>query len=535
MVWREIEMAFEALHSKARATSKDKFVNTKPKIYLVLLIIMFFTDFVTLLDILFLRQIFGFVFLTVLPGLLIFQILKLDKLGYTEKFVMSVGLSVSFLMLFGLMINNLSLALGYETPLATIPLLISFNIAFIVLAIVGQMINKTQTFSLPNFNLSASEKAFLIIPILFPALSIFGSHLMNTANNNTILILLLFLIPIYIALVCFFNKKFSERLYPVAIFLISISLLLIVSLRSDHIIIGTDTGREFYFFRMVLNNQHWSVFENALMDACLSISLLPTIYQSILSVRAEFIFKVLYSLIFSVSPLVIYTLCKKYIGSYYSFLASFFFMSTYFFQWTASLARVNMAVLFLALAIMVLFNDKIHIVIRKSLFIIFAVSIILSHYSTAYITFFMLLFVCFGLLIVSKIGIRRGQQITKKILKTNMLPASMQSKESTSRSYTDDQATNPGVSIPTRIGKNITITFVIIFFAVLFLWYSQLTGECFYTGVTFVKTTFLNLNDFFLMESRETTVPSTLGANFWQKEIPQKIGGRAQYIAEYFI
>ena len=101
------------------------------------------------LNIPFLRQIIGFIFLTILPGLLILQILKLNKMGLTEKFVLSVGLGVSFLMFFGLLVNNLSLYFGYETPLATIPLLISFNLAFIGLAIIGYVINAEPIFSFP--------------------------------------------------------------------------------------------------------------------------------------------------------------------------------------------------------------------------------------------------------------------------------------------------------------------------------------------------------------------------------------------------
>jgi uncharacterized membrane protein len=55
----------------------------------------------------------------------------------------------------------------------------------------------------------------LIVPISFPALSIFGMHIMNTTDNNIILMLLLFLIPIYVIFVCVFNHKFPNRIYPV--------------------------------------------------------------------------------------------------------------------------------------------------------------------------------------------------------------------------------------------------------------------------------------------------------------------------------
>ena len=143
--------------------------------FVFLISILLLTDLAILLNIPFLQQIFGFLFLMILPGVLILEILKLNKIGSTEKFVLSVGLSVSFLMFFGLLVNNLSLYFGYETPLAAIPLLISFNLSFIVLATIGCMVNQEPIFSFPNLNLTIPEKAFLIVPILFPALSIFGT------------------------------------------------------------------------------------------------------------------------------------------------------------------------------------------------------------------------------------------------------------------------------------------------------------------------------------------------------------------------
>ena len=67
--------------------SKEKFA--------VIPAILIITDLVNLLDNPFLRQIFGFIFITILPGLLILQILKsndfkyINKIRITEKFVLS--------------------------------------------------------------------------------------------------------------------------------------------------------------------------------------------------------------------------------------------------------------------------------------------------------------------------------------------------------------------------------------------------------------------------------------------------------------
>ena len=442
--------------------------------FALIVLIILFTDLTIFLDILFLRQVFGFFFLTILPGILILQILKLNKIELTEKFVLVVGLSIFFLMFVGLLLNNLSLSFGYETPLSTISLLISFNRAFIVLAIIGYKINKDPIFSLPNLNLSPPEKAFLIVPILFPALGIFGIHIMNTTDNNIILMFLLFLIPIYVAFVCFFNQKFSKRLYPVVIFLISISLLLLMSLRSNHII-GVDIHREYYYFQTTLNNLHWSVWGHSTLDACLSISLLPTIYHSILNIAPEFLYKIFYSLLFSIFPLIVDILSKKYIGELYGFLASCFSMFQQYFLFAEFYPRTLTAVLFFALTMLVLFNDNIDPLKKRILFIVFMVSCMVSHYATTYIFFFIMLGTFIGLEILSK-------------------------------KYT--------------FKKVISLTITILFFAFIIFWYSQVTEAAFNSGVRFIENTFTNLNKFFVEEMRSGSIQTVYGEGIRERGLP---------------
>ena len=441
----------------------------------ILIALIFLTDLAILLNISFLRQILGFLFLTLLPGLLIIQILKLNKIGNTEKVLLSVGLSISFLMFFGLLLNNSSLALGYETPLSTVPLLICFNLAAIALILVAYRVNKNAIFSLPNFYLSPSEKAFLIVPVIFPALSIFGMHLMNTTDNNTILIFLLFLIPTYVIFVCFFNHKFPKKLYPVVIFLISISLVLMFALRSNHIV-GVDRHTEYYFFQTTLNNLHWSIFGHSTLDACLSISILPTIYQSILNTNQEYLCKILVPLIMSISPLIIYALSKKYVGESYAFLAAFFFISQHTFVSNPG-GRTKVAILFFALAMMVLFSDKIDPLKKRILFIVFMASCMVSHYSTTYIFFFIMLGTFVGIEILSM-------------------------------KYT--------------FKKVVSLTLVILFFSMIFFWYSQVTEAAFNAGVGFIGNTFKNLHEFFILESRGGG-EALLGKDIMQKGIPHMI------------
>lgn len=439
--------------------------------------LIFLTDLIILLNIPFLRQIFGFLFLTILPGLMILRILKLNKLGFTEKFVLSIGLSISFLMFFGLLINNLSLSLGYETPLATIPLLILFNIAFIVLVIIGYKINKNVVFSLPSLNLSTPEKAFLIIPVIFPALSVFGTYFMNTTSNNIISMFLLLLIPIYVLIVCFFNRKFPTRIYPFVIFLIGISLVLMKALRSNHIL-GIDAHSEYYFFQTTLNNAYWSGFGHSILDATLSISLLPTMYQLFLNLNPEIFFNVFYVILFSFFPLIIFLISKKYVGDFFGFLTSIFFISQHRFIFATGGARTNLALLFFALAMMTLFNDRIISSKKRILLILFMVSCVFSHYSTSYIFFFIMF----------------GSFIGMAIL-----------------------------SIKYKFKKNISLAIVSLFFAFIFLWYSQITEAAFNSGTMFIKNILVNLKRLFTLESRGGGISAMLGEGIMQKGIPHKV------------
>jgi len=448
------------------------------KCFSIILLLVLITDLVILLNIPFLRQITGFLFLTLLPGLLILHILKLNKLGFVEKCILSWGVSISFLLFFGLLINSSLFNLDYKTPLATIPLLISFNIAFIVLVAIGYKVNKEPFFSLPNLNLTISEKAFLIVPILFPALSIFGMHRMNTTDNNIILMFLLFLIPIYVIFVCIFNHKFPKRFYPFVIFLISISLLLLLSLRSNHLI-GADVYIEYYFFRTTLNNLHWNIIgQYSTLDACLAISLLPTIYQSILNVHTEYLYKILPSLLCSVFPVVVYFISKKYVEEGYAFLASMYFMSNNTFLWTEFNARANIAMLFFAFAMMTLFNERIEPLKKRMLFIVFMASCMVSHYSSTYAFFFVMLVTFIGIEILSK-------------------------------KY--------------RFKKVISLTIVVLFFAMIFFWYSQVTEAAFNSGVNFVEQTFNSLFNFAVIEAKSKPAQTLLGVGIMQKSIVHKI------------
>ena len=354
----------------------------------------------------------------------------------------------------------------------------------------------------------------MIRPAYFPLLSVLGMHIMNTSDNNVMLMALLFLIPAYVIFIAVKHKQVPERAYAPIIFLTSISLVLLLGLRSNHII-GIDAHVEYYLFQQTFHNGQWQILLNSTLDSCLSISILPTIYQSFLNINSEYLFKILYPLLFSISALVVYLISKKYIGSLYAFLASLFFMSQSIFLNTALSPRTNIAILFFALSIMVLFHAGLTDFNKRLLFIVFAASCIVSHYSSTYIFFLMLLLTWMGMQIIPKIIASR-----RKLALPANLPAADPPKAASQ--LWENQATTVE-NTRGRLKGYITIGLTALFFVILFFWYSQVTGAAFNSGVSFISTTLKKLPEFFILESRGGGVASAFGAELGAKGIPQHI------------
>jgi uncharacterized membrane protein len=433
-----------------------------------------FTNIGVVLNIPILRQILGFPFLMVLPGLLILIILKLDKLGLAERIALIIGMSIAFLLIFGWALNEILLQFNYTKPLSSGVLMLAVDLVFVILIACAYLRNKQVFYSFQlTLDMNDTSKWFVLLSSALPLVSILAINLINTSNNNSLLLVLLFAIPFVVIAFSMFNRKISPNTYALSLIMIAAALLFMYWLRSPHIL-GNDVHEEYYFFQLTLNNGHWAVFENNTLDSCLSISILPTIFQSVVNfVGQEYLFKGIYALISIFIPLVVFIVSKKYVGEKFGFLAAFYFVSQSSFLMAPGNARTNLAIFFFGLCVMVLFLNSITNLNRKVLFLIFLVATVVSHYSTTYIFFFLLL----ATLILSLIW----------------------KKYCLSRSITWSS---------------------VAFLAVLgFLWYAQLVQTPYGLAIHFLEHALVSLQNFFVAETRSTDVGYLFGYGIKQASI----------------
>jgi len=443
--------------------------DSKPLLLIVLLSLSIFC-LAVFFDISIVRQVFGFFYLTFVPGFVFLKILNASKLSRTETVLFSVGLSVAFLMIAGLLINELSPIFGFSKPLSLIPLMIVLNIPILVGAILVYLKRKdVQIWKSETIKISPSILLFLSLPIL----SVIGAMYVNVYSNNSLLLFLITSIAMLFIVGVLSKRLLPSNLYPFAVLMIAIALLFHSSLISNYIVpFGSDVPGEYFLFKTTQNNAYWSSTPPSLggivlgtFNDMLSITILPTVYANTLNLDAQLVFKILYPLIFSFVPLGLYQIWQKYIDKKYAFIAAFLFMAQMtFYSEMLGLNRQMIAELFFVLLLLIIVNKKITPIKKNIFFMVFSFALVTSHYALATLFLF---FISFALILLTVLR---------------------------------------------RPSKKITITMVIFFFVIMFAWYIYTAGSASFNTLLY-KANYVNsqLGGFFNPASRGQTVMTGLG------------------------
>ena len=95
------------------------------------------------------RQVLAFLCLSLVPGALLLYIFRLNDMDILRKLILSTGLSLSFLIFAGLLINFLGPLLGNPRPLFTGSLLAWFTPMLLLLCFVAYWRNRDSSYSSP--------------------------------------------------------------------------------------------------------------------------------------------------------------------------------------------------------------------------------------------------------------------------------------------------------------------------------------------------------------------------------------------------
>jgi uncharacterized membrane protein len=193
--------------------------------------------------------------------------------------------------------------------------------------------------------------------------------------------------------------------------MIAIALLFHTSIVSNYIFsFGSDAPIEYFVFKNTKDNMRWDLtfsyrwnLQFGRMYDMLSITILPTFYSNVLNISSECMFKIVYPLLFSLVPLCLYQIWRKYVGNRYAFISAFLFMAyEIFYTEMLGLNRQIIGEFFLALLLFVILDEKMKQSIKTFGFVIFSFGLITSHYGLSLIFMFFISFYVFVLFIAKK-------------------------------------------------------------------------------------------------------------------------------------
>ena len=379
-----------------------------------------------------LRQLAGFLFLTFVPGILLLRILKIHNVGIIESLLYSVGLSLAFIMAIGVVVNFALPPLGILHPIALAPLIVTFTVSFLILCFLAYARDKNfrPADSLPEDNEKIAKPDFganltpFLLALLLPLVAILGTVLVNSYQNNILLLILVFIIAVLIILITF-NKVIPARVYPFMLVMMGIALIYQTTLISSNLV-GSDIYLERYLGNLVVQNGYWDANISGGVNSCLSIVMLSPIYSLLLNMDVVWLFKVIYPLFFCLAPLAIFRILYLQIKPHYAFLATFFFISMPMFMMDmAQLGRQQISELFFVLVILLMVDRKLTLIQRTTLVLIFGFGVVVSHYGmgTGYIGYLF-----FGALVLIFIKSRPGRTLWQWLIgKSRSLPTDLTS------------------------------------------------------------------------------------------------------------
>ncbi|HSX32754.1 MAG TPA: DUF2206 domain-containing protein [Candidatus Saccharimonadales bacterium] len=337
-------------------------------------------------------------FLTLLPGYVAYRALVGYKFKQPKALITgySLGLSLITLMLTGLGLNQLLLTLGNPRPLT------AGNLTLAVGAVTAALITGAAFRRRPDSAVAepidwrqTGRRILRAIPSLLPAillpfLAVGGAITLNNGGGNYLAMAAMGGVAAYFMTLAW-KRHTTGKWNAVGLYSICLALLLGTSMRGWNIT-GHDIMQEYQVFQLTLQHAAWhmSYYQDA-YNACMSITILPTMFQQLTGLPPQYVFKFVYQLLFAGIAPIMYTTIKPYVSRKTALLAVFTFLAfPTFLTDITMLNRQEIALLCFALSMQAGLDKHLGRREKTVLGLIFLIGMILSHYSTSYVAVGML-------------------------------------------------------------------------------------------------------------------------------------------------
>lgn len=303
----------------------------------------------------------------------------------SERIAYSLAGTLAGLMVIGLLLNSGLPLIGVDRPLSRVPVVLT--VAACCLALSVWRWERTAS---PRTNvlraLAGADRLVLSWGVVLVLLVVMGANRLNNGAGSGVTVLALFAAAGLLVLLLIRRDTLQPGSIVAGIYLAGLALLLMTSLRGWGVT-GHDVQGEFVVFQLTSVHDHWLM--SRLQDpynACLSISILPTMLQRVVGISDPYIYKVAFQVIFAICPVMVYLIARRFSRISVALLAAAFFVAfpTYFTD-MPFLIRQEVGFIFVGAIVLLATNTAMSVAGRRSWIAVFSVGMVLAHYSTTYV------------------------------------------------------------------------------------------------------------------------------------------------------
>ncbi len=327
-------------------------------------------------------------FVLLAPGLCITVVLGVRKIALWGHLATAVGVSILTLMVTGLLLNASGPHLGIVRPLDAVPVFVAWSGVLGALALAAWMRFEPVLIIVPRLIVAQTARELSLIAAACGTLLLAACGAIRLTNGapNTLTLVAIGALALVAGILALRGTRMGRTTVPLVLYLLALALLFMTSLRGSFIA-GHDSMREFFVFDLTYQAGLWSMaaYRDA-YNACLSITILPTMLANLSHLAQPYVYKVLYPIIFALTPGIVYLTSRAWVDRRLAILGAVLFLAfPTFFQDMPFLARQEIAFLFFGLMVYLLFAPQLAARVRRTLFVLMGCGVVLSHYTTMYL------------------------------------------------------------------------------------------------------------------------------------------------------
>ena len=322
-------------------------------------------------------------FLLTVPGVILLRALRIPRNVIASFPVYVPCASLVVLLGSGLAVDLIGPFEGVAAPLKTWPMVVGLELVCLILLAVS--VKAPPSVVIPWRNLP--RPGWTALPLLLPLVAAAGTLRLNSGHGNGVALVALCACVLVTAAVLIYAAKLDISLMAVILYAVGLAMLWSFSLRGASVY-GFDISDEYYILQHTVASGVWHPAqpENA-YAAMLSTTVLPAELHAVAGAPSLLVFKLVYPVISALIPVAVFFLARRVLSSRWAFAAGALIITqSGFGQELPGVARQDIAlVLFIALMTAML-ETKLPWRLQWPLVLSFALAMVVSHYTTTYVT-----------------------------------------------------------------------------------------------------------------------------------------------------